>query len=215
MTTTENILIQRKDILLLVSSGSSSSSCSLELASLGSGEGLGVRVGNTGSSEMLDSLTGLAGSLKEQSVLASWGSQSQLVKSDNFSSSFQDSLASLLSDSKGTDSHLWDLEDSDVIGDGSNNDSDLVSISGLLHVADQTGDGERGTVDLAHEEPLEDDLVELGLGSSGQEPVELHQQPQVDVLALGLGPANLTVILVFNVNTHDVFSCRSESSNIS
>merc|ERR1719281_657272 len=215
MTTTKNILIQRKDILLLVSSGSSSSSCSLELASLGPGEGLGMRVGNTGSSEMLDSLTGLARSLKEQSVLASWGSQSQLVKSDNFSSSFQDSLASLLGDSEGTDGHLWDLEDSDVIGDGSNNDSDLVSISGLFHVANQTGDGERGTVDLAHEEPLQDDLVELGLGSSGQEPVELHQQPQVDVLALGLGPANLAIILVLNVNTHDVFSCRSESSNIS
>merc|ERR1719245_206565 len=215
MTTTENILIQRKDILLLVSSGSSPSSCSLELASLGSGEGFGVRVGNTGSSEMLDSLTGLAGSLEEQSVLACGSSQSQLIKSDNFSSSFQDSLASLLGDSEGTDGHLWDLEDSDVIGDGSNNDSDLVSISGLLHVADQTGDGERRTVDLAHEEPLQDDLVELGLGSSGQEPVELHQQSQVDVLALGLSPANLTVILVLNVNTHDVFSCRSESSNIS
>merc|ERR1719281_348312 len=93
MTTTKNILIQRKDILLLVSSGSSSSSCSLELASLGSGEGLGVRVGNTGSSEMLDSLTGLAGSLKEQSVLASGGSQSQLVKSDNFSSTANTSIS--------------------------------------------------------------------------------------------------------------------------
>jgi len=161
---------------------------------------------------MLDSLTGLARSLKKQSVLASWSSESQLIKSDNFTSSFQDSLTGLLSDSEGTDGHLGDVEDSDVIGDGSNNDSNLVSISSLLHVTSQAGDGVRRAVDLAHEQPSENDLVELGLGPSGQEPVQLDQQPQVDVLALGLSPANLTIILVLNVNTHDVFSCRSESS---
>jgi len=75
--------IQRCDSLLLVSSGCSPSSCSLELASLGPDEGLGIRVGNTRSSEMSDSLTCLSWSLKEQSVLASWSSQGKLIKSDN------------------------------------------------------------------------------------------------------------------------------------
>ena len=123
----------------------------------------------------------------------------------NNTSSFQDSLASLLGDTEGTEGHLRNLENSDVIGDGANNHGDLFSVAGLLHVPDKPGDGERGAVDLAHEESLENDPVELGLGPPGQEPVQLHQQPQVDVLALGLGPANLAVILVFEVNTHDVF----------
>ena len=93
----------------------------------------------------------------------------------------------------------------DVVGDGANTDSDLLSVARFLHVAGQPGDGERRTVDLAHEESLEDDPVELGLRPPGQEPIQLHQQPQVDVLALGLGPANLAVVFVFEVNTHDVF----------
>ena len=130
----------------------------------------------------------------------------------NNTSSFQDSLASLLGDSEGTDGHLWDLEDSDVIGDGSNNDSNLVSISSLLHVTSQAGNGERRAVNLAHEQPSEDDLVELGLGPSGQEPVQLDQQPQVDVLALGLSPANLTVLVVADINSHVVF-CKKELIN--
>ena len=123
----------------------------------------------------------------------------------NNTSGFQDSLAGLLGDTEGTEGHLGNLEDSDVVGDGANNHSDFLSVAGLLHVPDQPGDGERGAVDLAHKESLEDDPVELGLGPPGQEPVQLHQQPQVDVLALGLGPANLAVVFVFEVNTHDVF----------
>ena len=93
----------------------------------------------------------------------------------------------------------------DVVGDGANTDSDLLSVAGTLHVPGKAGYGERRPVDLAHKESLEDDPVELGLGPPGQEPVQLHQQPQVDVLALGLGPANLAVVFVFEVNTHDVF----------
>ena len=123
----------------------------------------------------------------------------------NNTSSFQDSLASLLGDTEGTEGHLWNLEDSDVIGDGANNHGDLLSVAGLLHVPDQPGDGERGAVDLAHKESLENDPVELGLGPPGQEPVQLHQQPQVDVLALGLSPPDFTVLVVADINTHDVF----------
>jgi len=129
-------------------------------------------------------------------------------------SSFQDPLASLLSDPQGADGHLGDFEDPGVIGDGSNTDNSLVSIPWLLHVANKTGNGERGPVDLAHEKPPQDNPVELGISSPGEEPVQFDKQPQVDVLALGLSAANLTVLVVANINTHG-FSCRSESSNIS
>ena len=131
-----------------------------------------------------------------------------------FTSSFQDSLTGLLSDTEGTDSHLGDLKDSDVIGDSAHNNSNLVSITSLLHVPGKSGNGQRWSVDLAHEEPPEDDLVELSLRPPGQEPVELDQQSQVDILGLGLSSANLSVILVFDINTHDVFCNITNNINI-
>ena len=91
----------------------------------------------------------------------------------------------------------------DVVGDGANTDSDLLSVARSLHVAGQPGDGERRTVDLTHEESLEDDLVELCIRPPSQEPVQLNEQPQVDVLALGLGPADFAVLVVADINTHD------------
>ena len=91
----------------------------------------------------------------------------------------------------------------DVVGDGANTDSNLVSVASLLHVAGQSGDGERRPVDLGHEESPQDDLVELGIRPPGQEPVQLHQESQVDVLALGLGPTDFAVLVVADINTHD------------
>ena len=126
----------------------------------------------------------------------------------NNTSSLQDPLAGLLSDAEGAQSHLGDIKDPQVIGYGSNNDSDLISVAGLLHVPDQTGDGEGRAVDLAHKEPPQDDLVELGLGPPSQKPVQLDQQPQVDILALGLGPADFTVLVVADIDTHNVF-CKT------
>merc|ERR1719350_2557753 len=199
--------------LLLVSSGLPSASGLLDLAALASGEGLGVRVRGASSSEVLNSLTSLPGALEKQSVLASRSSESQLIKSDNLASSLQNPLTGLLGDAESAKSHLGNLEDPQVVGDGSDDDGDLVSVASLLHVPDQPSDGEGRAVDLAHEEPPQDDLVELGLGPPGQEPVELDEEPQVDILALGFSSANLAVILMVDINTH-VFSCRSESSNI-
>jgi len=69
--------------LLLVTSGLPPASGLLDLATLPSGEGLGVGVRGTGSSKVPDSLTGLPGSLEKQSVLASRGSEGQLIKGDD------------------------------------------------------------------------------------------------------------------------------------
>ena len=52
--------ISTDDILLLVASGSSPASGSLELSALGANERLGVGVGDSGSSEVLDGLPLLA-----------------------------------------------------------------------------------------------------------------------------------------------------------
>merc|ERR1712141_29102 len=55
----------------------------------------------------------------------------------------------------------------DVVGDGPNADSNLISVASLLHITGQSGDGERRPVDLGHEEPPQDDLVELSIRCPG------------------------------------------------
>merc|ERR1719278_2105258 len=214
-TTTMRRQISTDGILLLVASGSSPASGSLELAALGANKRLGAGVGDSGSSEVLDGLALLAGSLHEHRVLPGWSPDGELVEGHDLSSSLQDSLPSLLSHPEGAHRHLGDVKDPDIVGDGAHTDSNLFGVASLLHVAGQSGDGERRPVDLGHEESPQDDLVELGVRPPGQKPVQLHQKSQVDVLALGLGPTDFTVLVVADINTHDVFSCRSESSNIS
>merc|ERR1719239_440693 len=62
--------------------------------------------------------------------------------------------------------------------------------------------------------PLQDDLVELSFSPSGQKPVKFDEEPQVDILRLRSNPPGLPVLVVTDIDTH-LFSCRSESSNIS
>lgn len=65
------------------------------------------------------------------------------------------------------------LEDSQVVGHGADNDSDFAITAILLHVSDQPGQRHRRSVDFGHEETTEHNLVELGIGSSGQKAIQL------------------------------------------
>merc|ERR1711890_188993 len=82
--------------LFLVSSGLATSTSALELASPGPGEGLHVRVGQTGGAELSLCHALLARSLQHESVSASGSSESQLIEGDDFSSGLQDPFAGLL-----------------------------------------------------------------------------------------------------------------------
>merc|ERR1719234_835180 len=86
------------------------------------------------SSEVLLGLTGLAWSLDHQSVLASWCPQSQLVKSDDFTSSLKDPLTSLLSDTQSAEGHLGHIKDPQIVGDSANADGQLGGVALLLQV---------------------------------------------------------------------------------
>jgi len=86
--------------LLLVTSGLPPSSGTLELASLGANEWLDVAAWATSSSKVSLSNTSLAWSLDHQGVLASGGSEGELVEGDDFTSrhpkfSFKTSLLRL------------------------------------------------------------------------------------------------------------------------
>jgi len=189
--------------LNFVSSAGPATTSLLEFASLGSYVGFGVTVWYTRrSSEMSVSLTGLAWTLDQNGVLSLGAPQSQLIKSDDFTSGFQNTCSSLISDLQSAYLQLGDLEDPHIVGDGSHDDSHLVVTSRFLHVTYQTGNGQWWAVVFAHKQPLQDDLVELGIGPSGQEAVKLHQEPQINIITPGFFPHHLPITLVFDINTH-------------
>lgn len=172
-------------VLLLVTTGSSSTPGSLELSSLGSDEWLGVGARDTWSAvvgEVSFSLSLLSGSLEKDGVLSLWVLESKLIESDNFTTSGSNSLSSGLGDSESANSELGDLKKSDVVGDGTNNNSGLVLSALSLHLSDESSKRKWGSVDARHKQSLKDDLVEGGICSSGQEAVGLDEETEVDIL---------------------------------
>ena len=109
--------------------------------------------------EMLDGLSGVLGSSKEKGVASSWGSQCQLIQSQNLSSCGNDAGTSSGSETESSNTKLGNGQQTVVVSNGSNNHYSLVV--GLLgDVGNDSGDGDWGSVDAGHEESAEDDLVE-------------------------------------------------------
>ena len=143
------------------------------------------------------------------------GAQSQLVEGQDFTSSFKDTLTGLGGDVKSSNRQLRDVEQPQVVGDGSNDDGDLVLSSVLLHVSDKRGEGQWGTMDAGHKKSLQNDAVEFGIGTTGQETVKLDKQTQIDILGLWLGPVDLAILVVPDVDTHDSIEGKDNSKSLS
>jgi len=124
--------------------------------------------------EVLNSLSGILWSSKEQGVASSGSSKSQLIQSQNLSSSSDDAGTSRSGKAKSGNAELRDGQETVVIGDSANNDNGLVV--GLLRgVRNDSGDGDWGSVDAGHEQSTENDLVEGRVGSAGQKAIQLHE----------------------------------------
>ena len=127
-----------------------------------------------------------------------------MVKGDDFSSGGKDSGASSLGDVEGGKRDLWNLVETSIIGDGGEGDDGLLLVSGLLDDASNLGDGEWLTVTAGHTESLQDDGVELLSGASSEESIELGQKTKVRVLTLWSRSAGNAIVLVVDINTHDL-----------
>jgi len=115
--------------------------------------------------EVLDSLSGVLWTSQQQRVASSWGSQRQLIESQDFSSSSQDAGTCSCSESQSSNAELRNSQETVVICDGTNDDDCLV-VRLLGSVGDNSRNRDRGSVDARHEEATEDDLVEGRLGSA-------------------------------------------------
>lgn len=103
---------------------------------------------------MLDSLTGVLGATEEDDVGASWGTESELVECDGLTTSLLDTGTSSGGELERTDAELWELKETVVIGDGTDNGADLalVDLGGVLvgGDGDDLGEGHWWGVDARH-----------------------------------------------------------------
>lgn len=115
--------------------------------------------------EVLDGLTGVLGTTEDQGVASGGGSESELVQGDGLTTGGNDAGTGGGSEAEGRDGGLGELEESVVIGDGTDNDDDSL-LTLLADVANNSGQGDGRSVDLGHEKSAKDDLVERRISSA-------------------------------------------------
>lgn len=125
--------------------------------------------------EVLVGLTGSALAADEDGVGAGRGAEGELVEGEGLTAGGDDALAGRAREAEGGDGHLGDDEETLVVGDGADEDEDLVAVGvGVVRVLDDARDRQRGPVGLRVKQALENDLVELRVGPAGKEAVKLN-----------------------------------------
>lgn len=82
--------------------------------------------------EVSDGFSGVSWTSQDQSVLTLWSSDSQLVQSDTFTTSLDDSGSGTSGESQSSNSGLWQVKQSGVVGNGTNDNDSLGSSTFLL-----------------------------------------------------------------------------------
>merc|ERR1712212_766772 len=114
--------------LNLEGSASSSSSSPFELSSLGAHIGFGGAVWHTRCfTHVTACFSCITATLHQQRVLTGWCLQCKLIEGQDLASCFENTNTGTLRESKGTDRQLGDVEQSDIISDGSHYDTDLIT----------------------------------------------------------------------------------------
>jgi len=142
-----------------------------------------VGAGETSSSAHVLLGSAVGGSAEQHNAVALRASLGQLIEGQAFATGLQDSGASGLGESQSANGELGHVEETTVIGDGTNDGGN--SLRGLaLGVLDETVQGQGGLPAARLHQSLVDDGIELGVSAAGQELVQAAQKLHVRVLGL-------------------------------
>jgi hypothetical protein len=161
----------------LETTGRTLATSTLELATLAADIGLLVLVGSH--TEVLDGLTGVLGTAKDDGVGTSGGTESKLIEGEDFTASLQDASLGSLGETESSNGKLGNFQKTGVVSNGTNNNNGVSLL--LLGVTNDAGDGNRGTVDARHKQTLKNDLVEVGVSTTSQEAVKLERRKREDI----------------------------------
>ena len=110
--------------------------------------------------EVLDGLARVALTAEEDGVRTSRSTHRELVEGQSLAASLQDALLGGLGEAEGRNSQLGDLKQTDVIGDGSDDNDGLgIAVSSAGGLLENAGEGDRRAVDLREEETVENRLT--------------------------------------------------------
>ena len=111
--------------------------------------------------EVLDGLTSVPLATEQDGVGTSGRTERELVQGDGLTASLQDALLGGLGEAEGSNRELGDLKQTDIVGDGSNNNDGLgIALRGAGGLLEDAGERDRGAVDLGEEKTVEDRLDE-------------------------------------------------------
>jgi hypothetical protein len=123
--------------------------------------------------KVLDGFAGVDGTTEKDSVGTGGSTKGELIESEDFTTSLEDTSLGRLGETKGSNREFGDLQHARVVSDGTNNDNSLTLR--VLGVTNDAGDRDWGSVHTGHKETLEDDLVEVGVSTASKEAVELDK----------------------------------------
>ena len=167
---------------------------------------------------MLDRLTRVLGSTKQNDVGASRSAQRELIECQTFTASLLDARASSRSEAKGANRQLGDFIEAVVVCNRADDCPDLALMylfaRGVVSDGDDFGQRDRRPVDLAHAKTAEDGLVEGGVGTSAQEAVELVQQSEVWVVAVRSLSVATRHMVSIKIDLYEVISIISSDIEV-
>ena len=109
--------------------------------------------------EVLDSLPGVPLAAEQDGVSTGGCAHGELVEGQDLASGLEDALLGRLGEAQGSNSQLGDLKQTDIIGDGADNDDGLsLAVDSAGSLLQDAGEGDRRAVDLGEEEAVEDGL---------------------------------------------------------
>ena len=121
--------------------------------------------------EVLDSLTGVLSTTKEHGVGTLGGNKCELIEGHALSTRAGNSLAGLVGELEGSNFKGRKLQGTGIVGDGTDNNSDLTDLVVTLHETRQSRDGKRRCVDSRHSQALDNGTSELGISTTGNETI--------------------------------------------
>lgn len=124
-------------------------------------------VGVRTEAEVLNGLTGVLWTTEEDDVGTGWGAEGELVEGEALATGLLDAGTCWCSEAKSADAELWDLEETVVVGDGSNNSADLALVSSAAVLvgghSHDLGERDRWVVDARHAQSAPWSAIDLKL----------------------------------------------------
>jgi len=140
---------------------------------------MGMLIGDTGTVSEVSKCLAALGSTEQDGVCSGRSTESELIKSEAFSSSSYDTLTCVLGEGESTYGEKGNFHHTYIISYLSYNDGNLSIL--VLHVLGKTVESDGWLVDLGHVKTLDNGSTEVGVGTASKELVELDEKTVVGV----------------------------------